>query len=105
MALLQLRRVATTELTVRGAKQAWSVGDAVMVQLRGSNVFTLALLGFGLPLIGLLAGSAMGAAFGGDGVAALGSVVGTLVSAGIARGLFRRRSVGYVIAAPGKSYR
>ena len=99
MAMLQFRRATTIVVSASGAPAEWTVGDDVTVQLRGTNVVNLALLGFGLPLLGLLVGSVVGDALGGDSTAALASVVGAMLAAGIARMLFGRRSVGYVIAS------
>jgi sigma-E factor negative regulatory protein RseC len=71
--------------------QHWAVGNAATVSLPDRYLLKGALLVYGLPLAALLAGAALGSAFGRSDLGAALGALGALVGAGAAVLPLRRR--------------
>ncbi|MFY8135591.1 MAG: SoxR reducing system RseC family protein [Aquimonas sp.] len=72
------------ELAEPGEVRAWRVGDAVEVELPSNLLLRQALLGYGLPLLGLLGGAALASPWG-NVAAAAGALLGTLFAVRVSK--------------------
>jgi positive regulator of sigma E activity len=74
------------ELAPPTEARTWRVGEAVEVELPSNLLLRQALLGYGLPLLGLLGGAALASPWG-NGAAASGALFGTLFAVRVSKRL------------------
>lgn len=72
------------ELAEPGEARTWCAGEAVEVELPSNLLLRQALLGYGLPLLGLLGGAALANPWG-NGAAAAGALLGTLLTVWVSK--------------------
>ena len=72
------------ELAEPGEARVWRAGQAVEVELPSNLLLRQALLGYGLPLLGLMGGAALASPWG-NASAAAGALLGTLLAVWVSK--------------------